>query len=40
MTQALGSGAVGKNAAADENTAEIVYWEPITPHIAKDDFER
>jgi hypothetical protein len=32
--------AVARNAAADESTAEIVYWEPITPYITKDDFER
>jgi hypothetical protein len=40
LNQAMESGAVRKNEAADENTAEIVYWEPITPHITKDDFER
>jgi hypothetical protein len=40
LTQALQSGAVGKNSAADESTAEITYWEPITPYITKDDFER
>jgi hypothetical protein len=40
LNQALESGAVRKNAAADEKAAEIVYWEPITPHIGKDDFER
>jgi hypothetical protein len=40
LNRALESGAVAKNGAADENTAEIVYWEPITPHITKDDFER
>ena len=40
LHQALQSGAVVKNGASDENTAEVVYWEPITPHIAKDDFER
>jgi hypothetical protein len=38
--QALKSGAVKKNPAADESTAEIVYWEPITPHITKEDFVR
>jgi hypothetical protein len=32
------SGALKKNVAADERTAEIVYWEPITPHIGKEDF--
>jgi hypothetical protein len=31
---------VKKNAAMDENTAEMVYWEPITPYITKDDFMR
>jgi hypothetical protein len=40
LNQALERGAVAKNAAADESTAEIVYWEPITPYITKDDFER
>jgi hypothetical protein len=34
------NGAVKKNAAADETSAEIVYWEPITPYITKDDFIR
>ena len=34
------NGAVKKIAAADETTAEIVYWEPITPYITKDDFVR
>jgi hypothetical protein len=38
--QALKSGAVKKNAATDESTAETVYWEPITPHIGKEDFVR
>jgi hypothetical protein len=40
LTEALKSGAVKKNAAADESTAEIVYWEPITPYVIKDDFLR
>jgi hypothetical protein len=40
LMEALKSGKVKKNAAADESTAEIVYWEPITPHITKDDFVR
>jgi hypothetical protein len=40
LNHAVESGAVKKNGAADENTAEIVYWEPISPHIGKDDFER
>jgi hypothetical protein len=39
-TQALKSGAVKKNPAADESSAEIVYWEPISPYITKDDFVR
>jgi hypothetical protein len=34
------SGAVKKNAVADEATAETVYWEPITPYVTKDDFTR
>jgi hypothetical protein len=34
------AGSIKKNAAADEATAEIVYWEPITPYITKDDFTR
>ena len=40
LMDALKSGAVKKNAAADEGTAEIVYWEPITPYVTKDDFVR
>jgi heme-degrading monooxygenase HmoA len=40
LTKAIETGAVRKNAAADDSTAEIVYWEPISPHITKDDFER
>jgi hypothetical protein len=40
LTEALKSGAVKKNAAADESTAEIVYWEPITPHVTKENFVR
>ena len=31
---------VKDNPAADMSTAEIVYWEPITPYITKDDFVR
>ena len=38
LLEALKSGAVKRNAAADESTAEIVYWEPITSYITKDDF--
>jgi len=37
---ALQSGTVKTSVAADERTAETVYWEPITPHISKDDFVR
>jgi hypothetical protein len=40
LMDSLKSGAVKKNSAAEEKTAEIVYWEPITPYITKDDFER
>jgi hypothetical protein len=40
LEQALKSGIVKNNVAADMNTAEIVYWEPITPYITKEDFER
>jgi hypothetical protein len=40
LQQALKSGAIKNNAAADMSTAEIVYWEPITPYITKDDFVR
>jgi hypothetical protein len=34
------SGLIQKNAATDQGTAEMVYWEPITPHITKNDFMR
>jgi hypothetical protein len=40
LQQALKSGSVKNNAAADASTAEVVYWEPITPYITKDDFVR
>jgi hypothetical protein len=40
LLQAQKNGTVKKNTAADESTAEIVYWEPITPYITKDDFTR
>jgi hypothetical protein len=40
LIQARKNGLVTKNVAADEATAEIVYWEPITPYITKDDFTR
>jgi hypothetical protein len=38
--EALKSGALKKNTATDEGTAELVYWEPITPYVTKDDFVR
>jgi hypothetical protein len=38
--EAVKSGVLKTNVAADERTAEIVYWEPITPHIGKEDFVR
>ncbi len=34
------NGTVKKNAAADVATADMVYWEPISPYITKDDFVR
>jgi hypothetical protein len=40
LMESLKSGTVKRNAAADESTAEIVYWEPITPYVTKDDFVR
>jgi hypothetical protein len=40
LNQAMEKGTVVRNGGADGSTAEIVYWEPITPHITKDDFER
>jgi hypothetical protein len=40
LISAQKSGAVKKNVAVDESTAETVYWEPITPYITKDDFMR
>jgi hypothetical protein len=40
LISAQNSGTVLKNTAADESTAEVVYWEPITPYITKDDFMR
>ena len=40
LTNALKSGTVQKNSVADETTAEIVYWEPITPYVTKDAFVR
>jgi hypothetical protein len=40
FVKAQRTSAVKKNAAMDEATAEMVYWEPITPYITKDDFMR
>jgi len=40
LQQAVKSGTVKNNPAADMSTAEIVYWEPITPYVTKDDFVR
>jgi hypothetical protein len=40
LVAAQKSGAVTKNGSADESTAEMVFWEPITPYITKDDFMR
>jgi hypothetical protein len=40
LQEAVKRGAIRNNAAADMSTAEIVYWEPITPYITKDDFVR
>jgi hypothetical protein len=40
LMQAKKSGAVAANPAADTKGAEMVYWEPISPFITKDDFER
>jgi len=38
--QARKSGTVKANAAADPTGAEIVYWEPSTPYITREDFAR
>ena len=40
LMQARKSGAVKPNPAADPMGAEIVYWEPITPYITREDFAR
>jgi hypothetical protein len=40
LVQARKSGTVKANAAADPAGAEIVYWEPITPYITREDFAR
>jgi hypothetical protein len=40
LFQAQKNGLVKTNSAADESAAEVTYWEPITPHITKDDFIR
>jgi hypothetical protein len=39
LQQGLKNG-VKDNPAAEMSTAEVVYWEPITPYITKDDFVR
>jgi hypothetical protein len=39
LTQAIKNGTV-KSAPIDEKTAEFIYWEPITPYITREDFER
>jgi hypothetical protein len=40
LTQAQKSGAVKTNTGADPATAEIVYWEPISPYVTRDLFAR
>jgi hypothetical protein len=40
LSSAQNSGLIQKNAATDQGTAEMVYWEPITPYITKNDFMR
>jgi heme-degrading monooxygenase HmoA len=40
LLQAQKNGLVKTNSAADKRAAEVTYWEPITPHITKDDFIR
>jgi hypothetical protein len=40
LQRALQNGTVLNNPAADISTAELVYWEPITPYITKQDFVR
>jgi hypothetical protein len=40
LSSAQKSGLIQKNAATDQGTAEMVYWEPITPYITKNDFMR
>jgi hypothetical protein len=40
LSSAQNSGLIQKNAATDQGTEEMVYWEPITPYITKNDFMR
>jgi hypothetical protein len=40
LVQAKKSGKIKDNPAADQATADIVYWEPISPYVTRDDFER
>jgi len=40
LQRALQNGTVLNNPAADMSTAELVYWEPITPYLTKQDFVR
>jgi len=40
LMKAKQNGAVSANPFTDTKTAEEVYWEPISPYITKDDFER
>jgi len=40
LLSAQNNGTVKKNVAVDETTVELVYWEPITPYITKEDFMR
>jgi hypothetical protein len=40
LLEAQKNGTLKNNPAADESSAEAVYWEPITPYITKADFSR
>ncbi len=40
LLQAKKSGKITDNPAADLAAADIVYWEPISPYVTRDDFER
>jgi hypothetical protein len=40
LLQAKKSGKIKDNPAADLATADIVYWEPISPYVTREDFER